>query len=141
MSAQCRTPKDAPPSERIPGGSPCIPGPERGGKKSRADRLTRAGTLAVLGFFGLAITSRAQVAVAPSETATVNQIIESKANQNTLKCDLFPWKPFLDFTFRLQTGFLLSSNLGQFAPGEQPVTYLRVVPEGASPVLMRHGFE
>jgi hypothetical protein len=99
--------------------------------------LIRAGTLAVLGLAGLALPSRAQVAVTPTEISTVNQIIDSKAKQSTLKCDLVPRNPFLDFTFRFQTGFLLSSNLGQFTPGEQPVTYLRVIPQGASPVLMR----
>lgn len=96
-----------------------------------------AGALAILGLFDLAIPAKAQVAVAQSEIATINQIIDSRENQNTLKCDLFPWHPFLDFTFRIQTGYVLSSNLGQFTPGEQPVTYLRVTSEKTSPVVMR----
>lgn len=100
-----------------------------------SSRLARA--LSILGLFSLATPAKAQVAVAQSEIATINQIIDSKENQNTLKCDLFPWHPFLDFAFRIQTGYLLSSNLAQFTPGEQPVTYLRVTSEKASPVVMR----
>jgi hypothetical protein len=113
-----------------------IPEPGRDAANPCGGKIMILGVLATLGLFGLTPPSRAQVAVAASESAKISQIIDSKQNQNALKCELYPWNPFLDFTFRFQTGFLLSSNLGQFSPGEQPVTYLRVTPQGASPVLM-----
>lgn len=94
-------------------------------------------TLALLGLLTLSVSSRAQVALTPSEIPAVNEIIDSRAKQNSLKCDVRPWSPFLDFNFRYETGLVLSAKFGQFAPGEQPVTYLRVIPRGASPVIFR----
>ena len=91
----------------------------------------------MLGYFGLALPCAAQIAVAPSEIAAANQIMDSKVKQNSLKCELTPWRPFLDFTFRFEAGFLLSTRLGQFAQGDEPITYLRIIPQGATPVILR----
>lgn len=98
-------------------------------------------TLALLGLLSLGIPSRAQVVLTSSEIPIVNQIIDSRAKQNSLKCDVRPWPPFLDFNFRYQTGLLLSVSLGEFTPGEEPITYLRVIPQGASPVIFRTSLE
>jgi hypothetical protein len=98
-------------------------------------------TLALFGLLGFGITSRAQDVLTPSEIPIVSQIIDSRAKQNSLKCDVRPWAPFLDFSFRYQTGLALTVSLGQFALGEEPVTYLRVTPQGGSPVILRAALE
>jgi len=98
-------------------------------------------TLAFLALLSLGIPLRAQVALTPSEIPIVNQIIDSKAKHNSLKCEVRPWSPFLDFNFRYQTGLVLSVSLGQFSPGEELITYLRVIPQGASPVFFRASLE
>jgi hypothetical protein len=50
-------------------------------------------------------------------------------------------EPFLDFNFRYQTGLVLSVSLRQFTPGKEPISYLRVIPQGASPVIFRASLE
>ena len=89
--------------------------------------------LALLGLLSLGIPSEAQVVLPPSEIPIVNQIIDSRAKQNSLKCDVRPWSPFLDFNFRYETGLVLSVGLGQFTPGEEPLTYLRIIPREPAP--------
>jgi hypothetical protein len=94
-----------------------------------------------LGLLSLGIPSRAQVVLSPSEVPIVNQIIDSRAKENSLKCDVRTWPPFLDFNFRLQAGMALSVSLGEFALGEQPIAYVRVIPRGGSPVIFRAPLE
>jgi hypothetical protein len=89
----------------------------------------------------LSLPAKAQVAVAPEEISSANQIIDSRMKQNSLKCDVRPWGPSLDFSFRYQAGFVISANLKQLTPGEKPISYLRVTPEGGSPVLLRRIFD
>jgi hypothetical protein len=98
-------------------------------------------TTALLGLLSLGIPLRAQVVLTQSEIPIANQIIDTGAKKNSLKCDVHPWTPFLDFNFRYQTGLVLSVSLGQFTPGDEPITYLRVIPEGASPVIFRTSVE
>ena len=83
----------------------------------------------------------AQVAVTPEEMPSINQIIDSRVKQNSLKCDVRPRNPSLDFNFRYQAGFVLSASLRQFTPGEEPISYLRVTPQGGSPVILRGTFD
>ena len=108
---------------------------------SRLHRLAVWKTLALLGLLSLGIPSRAQDVLSPSEVPIVNQIIDSRAKENSLKCDVRTWPPFLDFNFRLQAGMALSVSLGEFALGEQPITYVRVIPRGGSPVIFRAALE
>jgi hypothetical protein len=110
-------------------------------ENSRHHRLAVSKTLALLGLLSLGVPLRAQVELTSSEIPIVNQIIDSRAKQNSLKCDVRPWTPFLDFNFRYQTGLVLSVSLGQFAPGEEPISYLRVIPQGAFPVIFRASLE
>lgn len=108
---------------------------------SRVPRLALAKTLALLGMLGLGIPSRAQDVVAPSEARIANQIIDSRTKENSLKCDVRAWPPFLDFNFRYQIGMVLSVSLAEFALGEEPIAYVRVIPRAGSTVIFRGALE
>lgn len=94
-------------------------------------------TLTMLLVLGVAISSEAQVALPSSQVAVVNKIFDSRPKQNSLRCDVRQWSPSLDFDFRYQTGFVISSSLGQFTPGEELTTYLRVSPQARPAVLLQ----
>lgn len=89
----------------------------------------------------LSVPANAQVALGPEEIPIVNQIIDSRVQQKTLKCDVRPSNPFLDFNFRYETGLIVSANLSQFTPREGLIAYLRVTPEGSAPILLRETVE
>lgn len=90
---------------------------------------------------GLSVPAKAQVALGPEEIPTVNQIIDSRVQQTTLKCDVRPSNPFLDFNFRYETGLIVSANLSQFTPHQDLIAYLRVTPQGSAPMLLQETFE
>jgi hypothetical protein len=90
---------------------------------------------------GLAVSARAQDLLPPERNPIVNQLIDSKAKQNSLKCYIHLWKPSLGFNLRYQTGFVISASLGLFAPGERLVAFLRITPQGRPPVLLGESFD
>jgi hypothetical protein len=104
---------------------------------SASKALLILGTLSI--FFSAGCS--AQDLVPSSEIPAVNRLIDSGAHHNSLKCDVQTWSPFLDFNFRNQATVLLAAGLNQFRFGEQVVTYLRITPDGASPVFLSSSFK
>lgn len=98
-------------------------------------------TLALLTTLGLVAATKAQDLVPAQESGVVSRLMDSKAKENTLKCNVFTWQPFLDFSFHYVAGFESYFSLEQFAPGEKLVEYIRVTPEGNEPVLLAKSFE
>jgi hypothetical protein len=94
-------------------------------------------TWAILLVFALAaIPSRAQVPVAPSEIVAARQAVEAHQSRNSLDCFVNSWGPSLDFDFRYEAGFDVAISMKQVSPGEDLMTYLRVVPQGNAAVFL-----
>jgi len=71
----------------------------------------------------------------PEDERAVAPVIAS-SSPNTLKCWLERWGPGLDFAFRFVTDYVTNCQLSQFGGKKDVlVTYVRVTPEGKSPVL------
>jgi hypothetical protein len=89
----------------------------------------------------LSASANAQAPLPPEEIPFVNHLIDSSIEQKSLKCEVRPFNPSLDFRFRYETGFVVSTGLMPFSPGENFVAYLRVTPQGGAPVFLRSTFE
>jgi hypothetical protein len=108
----------------------------------RPRALPASKALLILGVLSIFIAScRAQDLVPSSQIPAVNHLIDSRAQHNSLKCDIQTWSPFLDFNFRNQATVLLAAGLNQFRLGELVVTYLRITPDGAPPVFLSSSFK
>jgi hypothetical protein len=100
--------------------------------------FTVSKTLAISLLLAFAIPSQAQRMVPPDDIAAVNQLIDAHARHNSLNCFIESWGPSLDFEFRYEAGFQAAINMNQLRPGERVMAYLRVTPQGASPVFLEH---
>lgn len=100
--------------------------------------IARRPVLLILLFSVLpAVPADAQTLVAPSDAQRVNQLIDRGAGAQHLNCTITPYKPFMDFQFRFNAGFMVSCPLKLFMGRKSQLsTYIRVTPEGAAPVLL-----
>jgi hypothetical protein len=79
----------------------------------------------------------AQWPLRQAEAEKVNRFFDSGFQGDELKCDVRVLKPFLDFTFRFETGFIVTCPMKQFEGKETPlVFYLRIRSASAPPVLL-----
>jgi hypothetical protein len=81
----------------------------------------------------LPVTGRAQEPLPSNEIPVIAKLMDSNVHANSLRCDVAPWTPYLDFNFRFETGLLLSFRTRQIIPGSELLAYLRVTPEGMAP--------
>lgn len=103
--------------------------------------LALIGRIAVLiGLFVLPVTGRTQEALPRNEIPGVARLMDSNVHADSLRCDVRPRAPFLDFNFRFETGLVLSFRTRQIIPGREFLAYLRVTPEGMAPVFLKAAF-
>jgi hypothetical protein len=98
-------------------------------------------TLALLITFGFALSLGAQELVLPEEISGVNRLIDSEAKQRALNCAVHHWGPILGLDLRYHIGFSILSSFRQFAVGDEGFVFLRVTPQGGSPVLLGQSFK
>jgi hypothetical protein len=103
--------------------------------------MNRLAWFIIFVFASLALPARGQEAVSPDDVPAISKLIDSGVSSKSLKCEVRPWSPFLDFNFRFETGFLAS-----FRPAGKPlvkevITYLRITPEKGGAVLLRETFD
>jgi hypothetical protein len=85
--------------------------------------------------------SEAQELVRPEQIAHVNGLFEARGSRGSLKCQIRPWGPVLDFNLQYETGFVLAPDLAHLAAGQKLAVFLRVTPEQRPPVLLFLAFE
>ncbi|MDE3179919.1 MAG: hypothetical protein KGM47_09715, partial [Acidobacteriota bacterium] len=87
--------------------------------------------------FGLAASAHAQMQVSPAIAKTANQWFHHAPAAPPLHCKLKIVKPFLDFSFRFESGYVVDCPMRQFGGKRTTLdTFVRVSPEGAPPRLL-----
>ena len=80
----------------------------------------------------------------PLDSETVGHFnwVFEKSSAPTLDCDVITFKPFLDFAFRFEAGYIIHCSLEQFE-GQAAMlgTLLRVTPEKGPPVTLGQQFK
>ncbi|HYL61705.1 MAG TPA: hypothetical protein VE077_03710 [Candidatus Methylomirabilis sp.] len=89
----------------------------------------------------LPFSAVAQELLLPSEVPAVNNLLDSQADAKSLKCEVHPRAPSLDFNFHFEAGFVLIVRPPRITAGQEFVAYLRVTPQGASPTLLEAAFQ
>jgi len=83
----------------------------------------------------------AQMPLTRENERTFSRLFESGPKGDALHCHLETFKPFLDFAFRYEVGYLLQCPLGQFDGKPTALgTIVRVQPEGAGPTNLGQSF-
>ena len=78
-----------------------------------------------------------QAVVEPAKIREILKHLEPREGEQTLRCEVIPIKPALNFSFRFQAGFIVRVPLNQyFGPGHRWVLLIRVTPEGGQPVYL-----
>lgn len=90
----------------------------------------------LIGLCILPVTGRTQEAPPRNEIPGIAKRMDSNVHANSLRCDVRPWTPFLDFNFRFETGLVFSFRTHQIIPGREFLAYLRVTPDMA-PVFLK----
>lgn len=85
--------------------------------------------------------SDAQELVPPEKIDHVVKLFDSHGTHGSLKCQVRPWGPVLDFNLQYEAGFLLAPELGSLTPGQKLAVFLRVTPEQRPPVILFLAFE
>ncbi len=79
----------------------------------------------------LACASSAQSLINPADIPAATKALEYHEGEKSLRCDVEPTKPVLNFGLRLQAGYLLEVPLVQYSgTGHTWTTTVRVTPEG-----------
>ena len=81
----------------------------------------------------LACASSAQSLINPADIPAATKALEYHEGEKSLRCDVEPTKPVLNFGLRLQAGYLLEVPLVQYSgTGHTWTTTVRVTPEDAA---------
>src|SRR5688500_6685531 len=77
-------------------------------------------------------SAQAQVLVDPSRVPENLRDMHAEDSTGPLKCNVMPFKPSLNYSFRFQTGYVLAVPLDQYTgKGHSIATLLRVTPENS----------
>ncbi len=83
----------------------------------------------------------AQMPLTRETERTLPRLFESASKGDALHCHVETFKPFLDFAFRYEVGYLLQCPLAQFDGKPTALgTIVRVQPEGAGPTSLGQSF-
>lgn len=85
----------------------------------------------------------AQIALrSPRDLNTAERFLNGGGEREKLSCRLQPYKPFLDFSFRFESGYVVRCSLGQFEGKEATITaYTRVAPLNGTPLVLGDRFQ
>jgi hypothetical protein len=86
---------------------------------------------------GMAVSTSAQFSLPANDAGRVERALNQGLKGDPLNCEARPLKPFLDFAFRFEVGYIVQCGLQQFGGNEEGlVSYVRVRPaEGQSVIL------
>jgi hypothetical protein len=78
-----------------------------------------------------------QVPLEEPDTTKVSRILDKLPERNTLRCTIHDWKPFLDFSFRFDAGYVVRCPFEEFGGEDSKIAaYTRVTPQGGTPVVL-----
>ncbi len=88
----------------------------------------------------LGLLARAQGPLSSRETRRADEAFEN-AKRTELSCYVEPAKPFVDFAFRFEVGYVVHCPLREFeGKATKLVSYLRVRPAGEMPTILGEGY-
>lgn len=89
-----------------------------------------------------AVTANAQWQLDHETSAKVNRALDAGINGgDKLKCTVRPIDPFLDFSFRFDSGYVAACPVKEF--GGKPdtlIAYTRIMPENGAPVILANAY-
>jgi hypothetical protein len=86
-------------------------------------------------------SGRAQLPLTPDTVRLFGGAVEHNFHARPLSCHAEPTKPFLDFSFRFEAGYIVRCALNQFAGKETRLaSMLRITPRGGKPVHLGEAF-
>jgi hypothetical protein len=89
----------------------------------------------------LAASAAAQSPLTPKAQAGIAYLFDKAAMANPLDCHVETRKPFLDFSFRYEIGYIVRCGIGQFNGAETRLgMLLRVTPLHGSPTVLGESF-
>ncbi len=92
-------------------------------------------------FVALGLLARAQSPLSSGETRSADRALDNESKRTGLSCYVDPMKPFLDFAFRFEVGYVVHCPLREFeGKAGTLVSYLRVRPAGDIPVILGEGY-
>ena len=93
--------------------------------------------------WALATPLSAQSPAGDSDAQLVNQFLDQVSEPGeSLKCEIKPTQPALDFAFRFEAGYIVRCPLREFAGrGTTVVSFVRVKPEGGSPIVLGDAYQ
>jgi len=94
------------------------------------------------GVLGLALTAGGQVLLSPQDTEKAGRVMDSAPPKDTLDCEVTPIRPFLDFAFRFEIGYVVRCPLKVFrGEAARLSALLRVRREGVPAALFFGAYE
>jgi hypothetical protein len=97
---------------------------------------------AFLCLFLTAVSIKAQFPVRPHQVSELEQKFAIGFRGDPLECSIDVRKPFLDFAFRFEAGFIVTCPINQFGGEESKITSLiRIRPEAGTPVYLVDVFQ
>lgn len=88
----------------------------------------------VLVFALFAVSAFGQLRIAPEQSKRLDVALDEALAKQTLPCDADQTRPFLDFAFRFEIGYLVHCPLREFGGVETPIAaYMRVQTANAAP--------
>lgn len=89
----------------------------------------------------VAASGNAQWQLNRADSEKVNRALDGGRSGDELKCSLRPIKPFLDFSFRFDAGYIASCPVKEFGgKRSQLIAYTRIVPDGGAPVVLASAY-
>jgi hypothetical protein len=92
-------------------------------------------------FICAAIPAAAQLPLTPQMSQAFSPILEKGTESGPLDCNIEPFKPFLDFAFFYEVGFIVRCGVKQFEGKEATIrTLLRITPKGGTATMLGQSF-
>ncbi len=99
------------------------------------------GRLCMLLLAWTALPAAAQLPLSPAQARKFSGIFEPSGQNNDLKCHVDELKPFFDFAFRFEAGYVVRCPVAEFGGKQTTVaTLLRIRAENRKPVMLGQSF-
>lgn len=99
-------------------------------------------TYSLAAFAAVGFSALAQTLWHSVDTGIAGPAFEKQARREQLTCYVDTKKPFVDFAFRFEAGYVVHCPLREFqGQASKLLAYLRVRPEGGLPMILGQGFK
>ena len=92
-------------------------------------------------FVSFAVIAHAQLPLTPERVHAFDAVFSQASPHDALSCEVQLVKPFLDFAFRFESGYILRCPLRQFeGKASSLLTFARITPQGGSATTLGDSF-